>query len=375
MRHRITWFLSAAILSAVPASAGVYICSTDPSLNVPGRINHVSGYAGAAAPLTIKVCVAPSADAFLPSVQEAIALWNARTIAVPNCSGFCNVFDEPQPPEDPIDNPGVPDSTGPWDAVTVLLHELGHCAFGLEHTNDEHPDASCSVVSTPVRSDYTMSYQETSIGPGLDMIPGTVDDIPVPLPGTRVSHWFRPQINDPYLPGPAFVDETTYTRVVQQLPPAPHHWPANANRRVGIAMGYGNAQSVMYGKGSRRTTLIGLIPDDLNTVAYGQAGLDEALGSDDYTWTFEYSETCTGAQIQVVAEPLGTAAGACGNLWTPLPIEGEPTIRHYAIDSSVIPSTLWLNSMAAWTYQFILWDDFEIKYTSFWSETVPAPGP
>lgn len=366
--------LLATTLIAAPAFAGVYDYSTDPGEDVPGRINHVHGYSGAATTLTVNVCVDASAADFVPYVLQAIALWNNKTIAVPNCVGFCNVIDEP-PVGSPPGNPGVPEATGPVDATYALLHELGHCAFGLDHTNNEHPDREHPVqVPPPVPSDYTNSYDETSIGPGADGIPGTVDDLPVPLPGTRVSHWFRPQVNDPYLPGPALVDNTTYTRVVQQLPPAPHHWPASGNRRVGVAMGYGNAQSVMYGEGSRRTTLTGFIPDDGNTVAYAEAGLDEVIGADDYTWTLAYSASCTGAQIEIQAVSQAPSVFAsCANLYVGLPIAGEPTVRHYAVDSSVIPSSLWVNPDVEWTFNFILWDDFEIGNTSYWTQTVPAP--
>lgn len=364
--------LVALVLAPVdPAAAGVFMCSTDPTLNVPGRINHVHGYTGATSGLTVTVCVDPSASDFVPYVQEAIALWNDRTVVVPNCSGFCNVFDEPA-----LEEGGVPQGTGVWDTTSILLHELGHCAFGLDHTSDEHPDVPCENPVATVLSDFTMSYDEQSIGLGTDLIPGTVDDVPVPLPGTRVSHWFRPQINDPYLPGPAVVDNTTYTRVIQQLPPAPHHWPANGNRRVGVHMGYGNAQSVMFGGGSRRTTLAGFIPDDVNTVAYGQAGLDEVIGQDDYTWTLVFSETCTGAQVKIRAVELDPGEPAsCAVDWTGLPIEGEPTIRHYALDSSLAPSTLYVHSLEDWSFKYILWDDFEIGSTDFWSETVPLARP
>ncbi len=211
-----------------------------------------------------------------------------------------------------------------------------------------------------------------SISSGADGIPGTGDDLPAPLPGTRVVHWFRTDINDPYLSGPAVVDNTTYTRVVQNLPSG-DHWPANANRLVGGAMGYGNAQSAMFTLGSRRTTLSGLIPDDVNTIAYGQAGLDEVLGADDYSYTLAYVPDCAGANVEVEFVMLGPDAeiGNCGNLYVGLPIPGQPTVRHYALDSSTLRSSLQLNSSVTWAFQFILWSDFELGDASEWTLTVP----
>ncbi len=361
----------AALLVCSPSQAGVYHLSAVALDDQPGRINHTFGYTGAAADLTATVCATEAAAAFVPHLLSAIAAWNSRTTAVPNCVGFCSVFlDLEDPP--PALPPGVPPlrgrSTGPVDAQYILIHELGHCLFGLDHTNDYRPDASQLGGS-----DFTAAYEEASFtDDGADDVRGTYDDKPTPWPGSRVLHWFRTALNDPYLEVPATIDNTNYTRVIQSLPPSPHHWPTNANRRSSVRLGHGEAQSVMFGLAARRTIFTGLLPDDVNTVAYAQAGLDEVVGGDDYTYTVEFVEDCAGANVQVeMAElPMGTL-GECTIPYVDLPTPPGP-LRHYAASSSLFPARLKLTSRADvhWTFEFILWDDFELGSTSFWTETV-----
>lgn len=354
-------FLALTFLFSSGARAGAYQYSSqagDPDLGFdqPGRINHMYGYSGVATALTIAVCADPSAAEFVPHIQAAIDYWNSKTTAVPNCNGFCAVHLDP-----------LPRSTGPVDAHYVLVHELGHCLFGLDHTNNFSPDGSLTA------SDFTGAYKETDFtDDGADDIRGTYDDKPTPWPGTRIVHWFRTGIDDPYLAVPATIDNTNYTRVIQNLP-AGHFWPTNANRLSSFQLGYENSQSVMFSLGARRSTYSGLLPDDVNTVAYAQAGLDEVVGGDDYTYTVTFVEDCQGADVKVeMSNTMGSDLGRCTVSYLPLPIPGE-TLQHLALTSSPEPSLLQLNStlVPGWTFQFILWDDFEIGDTSYWTETVP----
>lgn len=340
-------------------SAGVYHFSswTGEEFDQPGRINHGFGYSGVSAALTVAVCADPAVPAeLLPEIQAAIDLWNSGATAVPNCVGFCAVCLDP-----------VPRSTGPVDATYVLTHELGHCMLGLDHTNNHSPDGTYLGGS-----DFTAAYQEAAFSAGSDGVAGTYDDLPSPLPGTRVVHWFRTGLNDPFLPVPASIDNTNYTRVIQDLPPAPHHWPTNANRVSSFWLGHESSQSVMFALGARRTSITALLPDDVNTILYARAGLDEVIGADDYTYTAELVGSCADADVKVeMADTLGSAFGDCTPFYVPLPIEGQPVVRHYALDSDVQPARLRLNSTIEWTFQFILWDDFEIGDTRYWTETVP----
>lgn len=359
MRAQAALPVALPLLLVSVAHAGAYHLSSLPSLNQPGRINHTYGYSGAAQHLTISVCADAAAADFVPFIQLAIEWWNQKTTDVPNCVGFCPVFIDP-----------LPRSTGPVDAHNVLMHELGHCLFGLDHTNNYSPDGTGSGGS-----DFTASYLEISIDDGDDNVRGTWDDIPTPLPGTRVVHWFRTGLNDPYLAVPGTVDNTNYTRVVQNLPPFPHRWPTNANRLSSFQLGFESSQSVMFGLGGRRSRYVGLLPDDVNTIAYAQAGLDEVIGGDDYTYTVQFVESCSGADVRIeMSDVLGDALGDCSPSYIELPISGEP-LRHYALTSSGGPARLRLNNLIAWGFQFILWDDFEIGDTSFWTTTVPPVAP
>ncbi len=119
------------LASVEPLAAGSYYLvfthgALSPELDEvpPFAIMHPVGYDGSPGVLTVRVCVQPGSEVLAPFVQNAIALWNALTPTTENCEN-CVLWEEPVPPRDFV------------DAFTVLVHELGHCAMGLDHINLE----------------------------------------------------------------------------------------------------------------------------------------------------------------------------------------------------------------------------------------------
>lgn len=152
-------------------------------------------------------------------------LWNGLMATAGNCSG-CRIWEDPD----------LPLPVPPLELRTVLIHEIGHCAFGIDHPDwvngDDEPTS------------FTSSQNASTISPGSDGIRGTRDDLPSPLPGTRLIHWFRKADNDPFVVDPTIIDDSTYSRQIISLPPG-SSWPASGSRPVGESLGYPDSQSVM----------------------------------------------------------------------------------------------------------------------------------
>ena len=292
-----------AILVATGAGAGSFHLS-DTTFYPSFIVVHPAPYDGTTGgPLEVKVCIPPGeAEVTRPALEAAIAIWNGLTPTTENCLG-CRTIEQ------------GPAGTGePFSMATVLLHELGHCGAGLGHINWE--DAAGHDTS------FTATQDATAFDAGPDMICGSRDDRPTPLPGSRVLHWFRTADNDPFahsLP----VDSTTFSRRILDLPGG-HSWPASGNFGVALLLGHVNTQAVMYSHIDEGTTYSALAADDVNTVRFGMAGMDEMAGtSDDYTVTFLMSD-CASADIEVTYTDLdgGTGLGACLADLEPLPTDG-----------------------------------------------------
>ncbi len=333
---------SLALVAAWPSSAGVFAKSDD-IMYEPYIIVHPPGYAGVGGELALKVCPAQGSETVIPSLQEAIEIWNTLSATTGNCQGNCLLWEDPMIPEKG------------FSMSSALLHELGHCAFGLGHVNQSD------------MTSFTNSRDEISIDPGVDAVRGSSDDIPFPLPGTRVLHWFRKTDNDPFVIDATVIDTNTFTRRILDFPSG-HFWPASGNRAVGDLLGLSGTQAVMYDLLNTDQVYTGLTADDVNTVKYGMAGLDSLAGtSDDYTVRLVFQTDCATADIQVEFGSFPfTDFAACFNL-----VELIQTIHYRVVHDSLLFNRLTIQVESSVPWGLIFEDDFESGDLSAWSSNVP----
>lgn len=167
----------------LPLHAGTYFDVFELGTNSPGpdelppfAIVHPIGYDGAGGTLTVKVCVREGQDDLITPVQEAIAIWNGLTPTTGNCQD-CVLWEETGP------------ASGLFDTTSVLVHELGHCAFGLGHINlteDNRSPTNGRVGSCDVDQDgfcdedtsFTASFNATRVLDGGSGVLGDADDAP-----------------------------------------------------------------------------------------------------------------------------------------------------------------------------------------------------
>ena len=149
---------------------------------------------------------------------------------------------------------------------------MGHC-LGLAH-----PNLASESGLTGSDQNYTRSTDGANdvfdLDDGTDNVIGSSDDIR----GDDVNlHWFRKLNNNPFTIAPT-VDSTTYSRDLADLPMG-HSFAANADRNVANELLVPNTEAVMQqiivGNEARRQ----LSHDDVATLSYGMAGLDETEGT------------------------------------------------------------------------------------------------
>lgn len=333
------------------AAAGTYsfTATEDP----PFAILHPYGYTGQPGSRVVSVCLGSSAEPLLASLQTAISIWNAQSPVAPNCTGPCSIHGEPNP-------------SGDYISHAVLLHELGHCAFGLGEINwTTGPGGPTSFTNTRGAS---------SISAGADGIPGSKDDIASPLPGARVIHWFRKSDNDPFVTDSTVIDSVTYSRVRDDLASSGSLWPASANRVVGTQLGQPDfTQSVMYQGQSRSSNYEGLTADEINTISYAKAGLDEvADGDDDYTVSLAFVPDCVDADVEVLLEPAEPGElGSCLVARSLIPIPGEVD-RHFRLSPLGLRAVIRLRVNAGWEFSTLPFiDGLESGTFDGWSTHSP----
>lgn len=345
--RKATSLLVFTLVSASPVLAGVFL-RAERSTTEPFIVVHPSGYDGTGGQIQLKVCAtSPTAR---PGLQRAIETWNELSPTTGNCMN-CVL----------IEDTSVPGSGLPLNMATAITHELGHCAMGLGHTN--WGDTS-----------FSNSQDAVFIDEGADMIRGSSDDYPWPLPGTRLVHWFRNADNNPVVIDSTYIDADTYTRRILDLPTG-HSWPANANRDVAAALGFSDTQAIMYSDLVEGEYYTGLSADDVNTVKFGMAGLDmQAATADDYTVELQHVGDCSIADIEVRFEqidgPMGPVLGTCV---TDIEAIGTGSIQmHYRLAFDPLLSNriyIQIDSEEFWDIVFA--DDFESGDFSGWSQTVP----
>lgn len=202
---------------------------------LPASIVHPVGYAGQGGIISIKVC---TQDSRLQAVTErAVATWNALVPTTGNCPDCWRT-----------EEPGRP---GKVNAETVVLHELGHCVFGLDHINrpwdfttGQPPYAatsltrSASVVPTTGAIEPGMDLHDIGMGP--ELILGSSDDIHWEVVGSDRADsvsWFRKADNNPFVVDGTVIDLSTFGRSVTSSLPPGHRWGASANYFLGDSIG------------------------------------------------------------------------------------------------------------------------------------------
>lgn len=209
----------------------------------------------------------------VPTVQRAVALWNALT---PTTGNFFEIGDPTR-----------------FDGLSAVLHELGHCAMGLDHIDDE----TYFLVKS--------SILDTAPPDNDNGIPGDSEDLHIPIPGSPNAaqnlHFFRTIDNDPVVIDSLVIDTGTFKRAATPTNlPSGHRGAASANQLVAALLGAANTQDVMLRAQAPEDLCRGLIADNVNTVKLGMAGLDDQAGTaDDYTVRVEYQASCEGADVEV----------------------------------------------------------------------------
>ncbi len=390
---------SLALVCGIPIHAGVFLgtidCANDTSTPVdpsdnfcaqgklnddvtnvnPFAVTHPMGYAGEGGVLNLTVCVStlmdPDSARLVTATKEAVRIWNELVATTGQCRNCFLV-------EDPV----FPKAPEPFHAASVLLHELGHCALGLDHPNLEFDPPGGADMRE--QTSFTASYDGSSIGisEGPDGIRGSFDDVQQAAGGMIPDsiNWFRIADNNPIVVDGTVIDSTTYSRSVAANLPDGHGWSANGNRDVAASLGFSDTQNVMYTAIARTQRYTGLTADEVNMVNMGMTGEDEIAGTaEDYAINLQFVDDCTNANIHVSfvdiappAQPLGGCSGSIDFSFVP---PSAASARHY----SVVPSTVGdfvfvaLNSnMQPWdTSVEIYADGFESGDLSEWDAVVP----
>jgi hypothetical protein len=357
--NRIAMLLAISSLATVPIEAGTYLgmerFARERSEDVPPfAIVHPPGYTGAGGELEVRVCVDltdPANQILVGPLQDALAIWHGFQPITGNCGSGndCRLNEEPG-------------TVGELDVMSTILHELGHCAYGLGHpdfrelvdadprqdsrgiwfsgTCDVDNDGCCGELTSFTNSINAEEVLDTSgirgdqednpinrcptseaavtpppepprlllhqgqCGAGGQVCPSPANCCPFPPPFNPIQvqeiAWFRRADNDPVVVDGTVIDSRTFSRSTTNLP-AGHRYARSANRRVAEALGHPRTQSVMYSTNVAGVRFTGLTADDVNMVKMGMSGRDRLAGTaDDYAVRLSYQADCTGAQVRVL---------------------------------------------------------------------------
>ncbi len=315
--------LTAALTATSLSHAGAYIGADPSRLDF---IMHPTGYTGASANLSVKVCIAPgspNAAAMEIPVQNNITVWNAQNGTTGNLL-FGNDNDVPQPET---------------DFESVALHELGHC-IGLAHTNigSTLPSSLSDYASSTAGNNGTFDLDD-----GADNIQGSADDLrgdDLPL------LWFRSSNNNPCSAPPAVIDSTSYARATSALPGG-DSYPASSDRAVCGALGLADTEASMNQLTFNDEAQRDLGHDDVAAIRYAQAGLDEiANTSDDYTYTLEYGgiSAASDCDISIEFDNSQTSFATCAVSFT------FPDFPNDTTHGAIITGNIFMNTGTDWYF-------------------------
>lgn len=297
--------------------------------------------AGTTSP-NVRLCVQDAFNGNLSkAVQWAVDKWNALVPAKNNCVR-CSREEIPDP------------YSGGYNLASTVLHEIGHCAMGLDHTtltiDTDDPDTIKEATS------YTVSYGGTSafmgLLPGADTVRGSKDDTQLAQGGGRATnvHWFRRADNDPFVVDSTAIDSATYSRALTQLP-AGSTYTANANIGVANLLGYSQSNTVMQRSFVRTQALFDLSADDVNTVRMSRTGLNRVVGpagagNDDHAIQLEVVSCAVAHDIEVSAGAI-PVNGRCSMVVDYI-FPADP--HAVAQDFRIISGAVTLNSTQTWEF-------------------------
>lgn len=272
----ISLAIGVGVLGASSAHAGRFIF---------GDTTYPIGYTGEGKTLDIKVCLAPGTPSQVERpLRNAIARWNRLRPASTN-----------------IRDAILPNNK--IDFESVALHELGHC-IGLGHPNVGSAVSGAAVGATAASKGSNNRYD---LDPGFDGNYGTDDDVR----GDDVNlHLFNRSNNNPFTLPPV-IDGTTYSRDLAQLPSG-DLFPVNARRGISAQFKSPNSEAVMQHDIYPGQVIRSIGQDDVATVRYAMAGIDETQGTaDDYRINLTYGGVNNDCDITLSYDNAETAAASC----------------------------------------------------------------
>ncbi|MCH7667480.1 MAG: hypothetical protein IH936_16325 [Acidobacteria bacterium] len=317
----LLWALAILWINVERIEAGSFLSVNE---GLPNAVTHPSNYdPTVGGVVTVSVCIdpaAPHAAAMEIPVKNIVRVINDLTPVSPNLilGAFNNI---------PIDK---------IDFESLTLHEFGHC-IGLHHPNvgvqagvsgPPFVDADFTQSGDGANNDFSFNETSTIVSDGADGVIGSSDDV---RSDDVNFHWFVGGVNNPFAALPPTIDSTTYTRTGSL--PGGHTFAANAGRAVGTLLGIPDTEAVMQQGQFFDEDQRALQADDVATLRFAMAGLDELTGTgDDYTINMVYAGMTTICDIRVESGPVGLGECATGVAFT------DPTfadLNHLTITSAV----------------------------------------
>lgn len=315
------------LVGPLPCLAGSFGSSAE------DRIRHAPGYAGSAGNLTLTFCLDPKTAPVEAAVglQAAVDTWNALVGTTGNLDPTL----------------GVPATE--MDFQSTVLRGIGLC-LGLDDPSDSFGYARAA-------RGINGAFDRDA---GSDGTAGTADDV---RGDDDAWVWFRIADNLPFLET-VTVDASTVSRDTGVLPEG-DNFPTVATRQVALVSGFVGTEAVMVnavGPGEARRTLT---HDDVTTLRYARAGLDEtAATADDYTTTLSYVGITDQCDVRVTFEPQDGLVACPGFLSA----FDAPNGHHEVAN---LLGFMAFNSEVSWYFEVLFNDGFESGDTSRWSSASP----
>lgn len=266
---------------------------------------------------------------------------------------------------------------------TVMIHEVGHCALGLDHVNREwDPETPGTYYNTS----FTRSWDAGpgGISDGVDNIRGSKDDTHVAAlggPAQSVS-WFRITDNNPVVIDSTVIDQFTYSRSTANLGTSGSTWGASANTKVAEALGHHSTAAVMFSNMNRHRMYRSVSADDLNMLKMARTGVNVTSNGgagDDYKIELAIVSCADPHQIEVVYAPAPNLGECWAHVDYAIPGDNKALARVFKVVPDSRPGapfpakiTIRISSSFMWETGVPLFSDgFETLDTIAWSSASP----